>query len=136
MRVWARWVAATTVWCGAYTLVEWLFGAPVEISSNTQRLGGPFGSAAYLGAALCLLIPIAGWVAYDIVQPRGWRSLGGVGAVTCSIAVVGSGSRAAWTGLAVGGVVALIAIGRWRTALTVAGVIVIAVIAMAPRLET
>jgi hypothetical protein len=61
---------------GTYTAVEAVFGAPVEFVSASVRLGGPFGSAAYLGAALCLLLPLAGAAALDSDSPRSQGTTG------------------------------------------------------------
>jgi len=44
---------------GFYSLWELLFGPPIDVATTTRRLLGPFGSAAFLGAACCLLGPIS-----------------------------------------------------------------------------
>lgn len=94
---------------GLYCTVELIAGAPIEFVSNSSRLGGPFGSAAYLGAACCLLLPVALGAAIDGAGVRSWRIVGAVAAAGVAVAVVGSGSRAALVGLAVSG--AVIAVG-------------------------
>lgn len=76
---------------------------------STTRLGGPFGSAAYLGAAGALLVPLAAGVALDTATHRAWRFVAAVASTVGVIAVAGSGTRAAWVGLAVAGIVTLIA---------------------------
>jgi hypothetical protein len=136
VRVVMRWSVAATLWCGGYAIVEWWFGEPVDTSAVTSRLGGPFGSAAYFGAALCLLIPIAVGVGVDRSELIGWRVAGATAAVLATVALVGTGSRAAWIGLFVAAFVALVVIrpGR-RGVLIVAGAVMVCVAVMAPRLD-
>jgi len=98
---------------GIYCMVESVWRAPIEFLSNSSRLGGPFGSAAYLGAACCLLLPVAIGVACDTDEVRGWRLVGVAGSLTLAVAALGSGSRAALLGLAVAGV-AVIVVRRRR----------------------
>jgi len=102
-------IAAVTL--GIYCMVELVWRAPVEFVSNSSRLGGPFGSAAYLGAASCLLLPVAIGVACDTDEVRSWRLVGAAGSLTLAVAVLGSGSRAALVGLLVS-VVAMIVTRR------------------------
>lgn len=136
VRVVMRWAVVATLWCGGYAIVEWWFGQPVETSAVTSRLGGPFGSAAYFGAALCLLIPIATGVAADRSELKGWRIAAGVAAVSGTVAMVGTGSRAAWIGLFVAGCVALVvARPGWRAVLAVGGAVAVCVLVMLPRLH-
>ncbi len=80
------------------------------------RLGGPFGSAAYLGAAVCLLAPVTASAA--VVEQRAWRWAAGAATLGGFIAVVGSGTRAALVGLGVTG--ASIVAARHRVGGTVA----------------
>ncbi|MGB0113287.1 MAG: hypothetical protein WBP59_08725, partial [Ilumatobacteraceae bacterium] len=86
---------------GLYCVVEATFGAPVEFVSNSSRLGGPFGSAAYLGAACCLLGPVALSMAVDRGTSTAWRLTAGSAAALLTVAFVGSGSRAAFVGVLV-----------------------------------
>ena len=54
---------------GVWSLLELLLGeALIPIATDTQRLTGPFGSAAYLGAAVCLFVPVAVGVAVQVVD--------------------------------------------------------------------
>ena len=136
VRVVLRWCVVATRWCGGYAIVEWWFGQPVETSAVTSRLGGPFGSAAYLGAALCLLIPIAVGVAADRSEVTGWRVAGGAAAVMATIALVGTGSRAAWIGLSVSAfVVAVMIRPGWRCVLVATGAVAACFVVMLPRLD-
>ncbi len=92
---------------GVWAIAESFGIAPIDLGAATTRLGGPFGSAAYLGAAGALLVPLCTGVALDAGMHRAWRSVAGIAATIGVVAVAGSGTRAAWVGLAVGGIVAL-----------------------------
>ncbi len=132
----ARASVVAAAWLGSYSLWELLFGPPVAIGSVTRRLAGPFGSAAFLGAACCLLGPVALGVALDRAEDRRWRRLAALAAVLVAIATVGSGARAAWVGLAVAAVV-VAAAGRFtRRSVMWCGVgLAVAVAFVAPRLS-
>jgi O-antigen ligase len=108
-RTFARSGVVAAVLLGVYCTVEAAFGAPVDVVSHSSRLGGPFGSASYLGAACCLLLPLAIGIAADVGEQRPWRVAGAVASVIVAVGAVGSGSRAALVGLAVAGVVAVLA---------------------------
>jgi hypothetical protein len=84
------------LWCAWETLV----GQPIALGVTTSRLTGPFGSAALLGAAMCLLLPLAIALAVDHGAPRWWRVAAAVAALSGVAALIGSGARAAWAGLA------------------------------------
>lgn len=131
-----RWAVVAAVWCGGYALVERFAGRPVDYSGSSDRLGGPFGSAAYLGAAACLLLPLAIGVASDAGEGRTWRWSGGVAALLGGLALVGSGSRAAWVGLAVAGA-AVVVRRRLRPGplLLAAAGLGVALLLLAPRLD-
>jgi O-antigen ligase len=105
---------------GGYALVELLHGPPIALDATTGRLMGPFGSAAYFGAALCLLVPMAVAVAADRTERHLWRATAVFAAVSGTVAVLGTGSRAALVGLVAGGVVA---VGPSRRALIAAGTV-------------
>lgn len=128
---WRRWVVVAAVWCGAYTLIEAWWRQPIETSAVTDRLGGPFGSAAYLGAAVCLLIPISTTLAIDSRESTAWRVAAAFGALTCAVALVGSGSRAAWVGLGVAAVVAAVRFRPSLRQLGIAAAVAAAVVALA-----
>lgn len=91
----------TAAWItGGYALIEAVWGEPIALASDTERLGGPFGSPAMLGAACALLLPTVLGTALDGNLPR-WLRRAAIGsAVACLAALVGSGARAAWLGLA------------------------------------
>ena len=88
-----------------YAIWELVIGAPVEYVSNSSRLGGPYGSPAYLGAASCLFLPIAIGLAVSAAEARAWR----VGAAAVSmlliVAALGSGTRGSLIALFCAGVI-------------------------------
>ena len=121
---------------GLYSLWELLLGQPIAVGVSTRRLLGPFGSAAFLGAACCLLGPVALGLALDRLQARRWRWLGGSSAVLVTIAVVGSGTRAAWIGAMVAAVAVVAAVRpSLRTVMWCAAGLAVAVAIVAPRLH-
>lgn len=126
--------AVAAVWLGAYASVERWIGRPIDISTTTDRLGGPFGSAAYLGAACCLLVPIAAALAMDGCQPCAWRLVGAAGAALGAFALVGSGGRAAWLGMAVAAGVVVVVTRRRRLVVALAGLAALGTLVMLPRL--
>jgi hypothetical protein len=69
------------------------------------RLTGTLGSAAYLGAASALLLPICVGIAADDLAGRRLRLIAAAALVPLGVACLGSGARAAWIGLAVSGAV-------------------------------
>jgi putative inorganic carbon (HCO3(-)) transporter len=122
---------------GGYTLVELAFGEPIELDSVTSRLGGPFGSSAYLGAAACLLLPVAAAMAGRAATPGRWRALAGATALALLVALLGSGTRAAWIAIAVTGVVVVASrTHRFaiRTVVACGGALALATAAVATRL--
>lgn len=90
---------------GGYALAEIAGLEPVELLVESGRLGGPFGSPAYLGAAGTLLLPVAAGLALDGDERGGWRWAALAGAALLTVAVLGSQSRAALVGLAAAGLV-------------------------------
>lgn len=80
-------------------------GWTVRLTTTAPRLGSTFGSAAYLGAGLCLFAPMAAGVLGDGNEQRGWRVMGAMALAGAAFLLVGSGTRAALLGLAVAVVV-------------------------------
>lgn len=115
---------------GLYSLWELAFGPPIAIASNTSRLTGPFGSAAFLGAAACLLVPISTGVATSRVERRVWRWLGTVAAATGTVALLGSGARAAWLGTAAAALVLVVRLRPSRKAVLLGGAALVATLAV------
>lgn len=121
------------VWCAW----ELTFGPPVALAATTDRLSGSFGSAALLGAAICLLLPPTAALAADRNQQLRWRVFAMVAAASCTVAVIGSGARAAWLGLVVAGALVMWKVPRTRRPLAAAlGVIVVGVLIALPRVGT
>jgi O-antigen ligase len=121
---------------GAYAVLELLDAAPVALASSTSRLGGPFGSAAYLGAACALLVPIAVGAVVDGLGSRIWRIASGFSVVMGIVALVGSQTRAAWLGVAAAAVIAIVTVRPWLRRLRwiplAAGVLLVAVVIVSP----
>ena len=92
-RTLARAAVIATLVLGTWAVWERVVGAPIDIDSNTSRLTGPFGSAAYLGAAACLLVPISAGVALDRTTARRWRVAAVLATGLGSFALIGSGTR-------------------------------------------
>jgi O-antigen ligase len=131
----ARSAVVAALLLGTYCVWELVFGAPIEVSSLTRRLLGPFGSAAYLGAACCVLGPVAIGVAFQRANDHRWRWAGGAAAILVAVALVGSGTRAAWFGCAVTAVAAVVAVRpNGRSLLWCAVGAIAAVVIVAPRL--
>ncbi len=69
-----------------------------------DRLSGTLGSPAYLGAATALVLPALIGVTLDRSWSGWLRATAGAAAAGSTVALVGSGARAAWVGLAVAAV--------------------------------
>ena len=131
----ARAAVVAAACLGGYVLWEVAFGPPVAVAATTRRLLGPFGSAAFLGAACCLLGPVALGLAFDRSQSRRWRWIAAGSAVAVAVALVGSGTRAAWLGILVTVIVAWFAVRPpLRTIGWCAAGLVVALLVVAPRL--
>jgi O-antigen ligase len=131
----ARGVVLAALALGLYAMWELAFGRPIDVASPTRRLLGPLGSAAYLGAACCLLSPVALGLAMQQAHDRRWRMAGAVGAGMVVVALIGTGTRAAWLGAAVAAVaVAVAARPSRRTLLWGTFGLVAAMAMVAPRL--
>lgn len=122
----ARGMVVAGVGVGLAAATEAL-GAGPDVLDAGSRLGATFGSPAYLGAACCLLLPANLAVALDRAAPRAWRSAAAIGSATTTLAVLGSGARAAWVGLAAALVVTGVA-RRVRRRSAVAGAAGVAVV--------
>ena len=112
-------------------------GSPlIELTTNSSRLGGPFGSPAYLGAALCLLIPLSLSALADPGHSGGWRIAAGLSAASCVAVAVGTQTRAAWVGLAVAAAFTAPSWRRWVTRrkvlATALGLVFVALILLSP----
>jgi hypothetical protein len=104
----SHWVVVSGLALGLYTAVE-RWHPPIETGAATVRLGGPYGSASFLGAALCLILPVC--IATCVVsRSRPWRHGAAVSTALCVAALIGSGTRAALVALTITSVVAAVAV--------------------------
>ncbi len=135
-RIVLRGVVVASVGLGLWTVWELRIGPPIALGGDSDRLLGPFGSAAMLGAACCLVLPVCAGVALDAHEPRPWRAAATFGAATATIALVGSGTRAAWIGIGLAGV-ALVVVRRppRQLVLVASAGLVVALALLAPRLD-
>jgi len=118
------------VLAGGYAVLELAGAAPVDLAVDSSRLGGPFGSPAYLGAACALLLPIVVGAAVDGMGARAWRIAAVAGAVLGAVAAAGSQTRAAWVGLAVAAAFTLPRWWGWLHRTWLIGVAAVAVLAV------
>ncbi|HEX2153907.1 MAG TPA: O-antigen ligase family protein [Acidimicrobiia bacterium] len=120
-----------------YGLAEALGWAPVELSTTTNRIGSAYGSAAYLGAALCLLVPISAGVAMCADERPAWRLAAAVSVAGGLFLMAASGTQAVLVGLAAAALLTLPAWWVRRRAIVPAsfGAIVIVVLAVSPLSE-
>jgi len=84
---------------GVWSVAELCGWQPVALASS-DRLVGPTGSAAYLGAAMALLVPLSVGIAADAQWSLRARRLAALCAASGLVALIGSGARAAWVGAA------------------------------------
>jgi len=127
-------VVAAAGLAGAWALAEKLGWHATAVDAGS-RLIGSMGSAAYLGAAMALLVPITIGVALDRSWARRSRIAAVAAAALAMVALIGSGARAAWVGTIVGAAIVLIA--HWHRvrarpgrAALVAGAMVVAVLGL------
>lgn len=100
-RIVLRSVVVTSILVGAYALFEQLGVAGFASGFAGDRLGGPFGQPAFLGASMALVAPICVGMAVDRDVERMWRVSAWLGTAAALFAVLGSQARAAWIGLVV-----------------------------------
>lgn len=94
-----RWVVVSGIALGVYTMIE-RWHQLIETNSDSVRLGGLYGSASFLGAALCLILPVS--IAVSVGDDSAWwRRAAALSTALCIAALIGSGTRAAWLGLLV-----------------------------------
>lgn len=105
---------------GGWAFAELWGWTPLDLTGVTGRPGGPFGSSAYLGAAMALLAPPAWGLAFDASIRRRVRAFAVVGAALATVALVASGARAAWLGALVAAVAMVVRRGPTRRSAVVA----------------
>ncbi|HEV7527098.1 MAG TPA: O-antigen ligase family protein, partial [Acidimicrobiia bacterium] len=96
-----RGAAIAAVLLGAWCVLERMGWSLIDESFAGQRVGGPFGQPAYVGAAAVLFALLAAGVAFDRDESRGWRLVGGFGALLSGAALLLSQTRGAWVGVVV-----------------------------------
>lgn len=125
----ARGVVVALLGMTLYGIFEFVGIDPVQLTTTTGRLGATYGSAAYLGAALALFLPVAVGAASE--EPTGpWRWAAFVSVLGGVALLAGSGTRAALVGLVAA---AILSLPRWIGAMrsaVVCGVVVVLVTAM------
>jgi O-antigen ligase len=100
-RPWLQWGLVTAGFgVGAVATAEALGWEP-GVLDVASRLTGTFGSPAYLGAAVALLLPVCVGLAADRSLAPRLRLAAGIAAPLLVVAGFGSGARAAWLGLVV-----------------------------------
>lgn len=85
---------------GLVATAEALGWEPALLDVATGRLTATMGSAAFLGAVAALLVPAAVGAAVDRRLAVTLRAAAAVAATVLAVALVGSGARAAWVGIA------------------------------------
>ncbi len=105
-------LAAAGVGVGAVATAEALGWEPAELDVG-RRLTGTFGSAAYLGAATALLLPVLAGLAGDRALDGRLRAAAAAALPLLAVACLGSGARAAWFGLVIAAVVTAWARRAW-----------------------
>lgn len=119
------------LWIVAVSVATELSGAvPTPFDFPGSRLGGPFGTPAYLGAALVLFIPIA-LAMSESLGHRLWTWAARSGAIIGILILLGTQTRGALIGVAAAIAVAYPAWSRWATAhrLSIAaGAVIVAIV--------
>ncbi len=93
---------------GVWAAAEQLGWDPIRLTGVGDRPVSSLGSSAYLGALAALLVPACLGIAIDPRWQRSARRVGSMAAGAGVAALVLSGARAAWLGLAVVGVLGLV----------------------------
>ncbi len=104
-----RAITVATLGVGLYSIAEILEVGTLDQDFANDRIGGPWGQPAFLGAAMTLGIPLS--VAHAREEMGVARVLSTVAAGVGVIALLSSQSRAAWVGLGV--VVVMLLVLRW-----------------------
>jgi O-antigen ligase len=109
------WGCVAASWAvGLYVVWERVIGPPIALATKgtSSRVDGPFGSAVFLAAACCLLVPVSFGVARENRSWKRWVAIGG--GVLVLFAMVASGSRGPLVALV--GVGLLVVLGHGRRA--------------------
>ncbi len=98
----------STAIAGLWAILEKLDVGWFDSAFAGDRVGGPFGQPAFLGAAMVLLIPVCASRAFDPVAGRAARVLGGSSGLLGLVALGLSESRAAWVGFVLAVVILIV----------------------------
>lgn len=133
-----RAASAAAIGVSLYAIAQAAGIDPLEWSAyvDVSRARSTLGNAAFLGAYLALIVPIAGRLSLVQSEDRRWRVVHGAASVAGAIALLTTQTRGAWLG-AVGGIVVVAACEartlrdrrRRAAALVGAGVVVIVLLA-------
>ncbi|MGI8684952.1 MAG: O-antigen ligase family protein, partial [Acidimicrobiales bacterium] len=93
---------------GLWAAAEQLGWDPIRLTGSGTRPVSTVGSSAYLGALAALLVPACLGIAIDPRWQRSARRVAALAAAAGVTALVVSGARAAWLGLAAVGAVGLV----------------------------
>lgn len=93
---------------GLWAAAEQLGWEPIRLTGTGDRPVATLGSSAFLGGLSALLVPACTGIAVDPRWHRSGRRVAGSATAAGVIALVVSGARAAWLGLAVVGVSAVV----------------------------
>lgn len=112
-----RSTSTATIVLGIWAILEatdvTFFTDIFDLDFAGDRVGGPFGQPAFLGAAMTLAVPIAVGLSVDRSASSTWRSIGLAAAAVGALALVLAQSRAAWVGVFVAGACVVIRRERW-----------------------
>jgi O-antigen ligase len=124
----ARTVGTALLIGGAVVVVVGL-AQIVGVVEHHGRTTSTLGNAGFLGAYLCLLIPVAGSRVMSIAGRERWATVALLGGAV--VVLLGSGTRGAWIGVVVGFVVLGVLNGS-RMAAAEGAVIVVALLVAGP----
>lgn len=98
---------------GLWSILEARDIGPFDSSFANDRVGGPFGQPAFLGASMVLIVPLCAAVALDRVHHHAWRAGGVLGSALGLTALALSESRAAWVGAAIAALAVIVRRRSW-----------------------
>lgn len=108
-----RALTISAVLCGGYAVLELADIGGFASDFAGDRVGGPFGQPAFLGAAMVLAVPLCLSLALDRPTHTLWRIAGVAGSLLGTITLGVSQSRAAWVGAAVAASFVVLRRRRW-----------------------
>lgn len=109
---------------GLWAILEARGVSPFDSSFANDRVGGPFGQPAFLGASMVLIVPLSVALLVDRGHRWAWRAAGATGSALGLTTLALAESRAAWVGAAVAAVALVLRRRSWIVGF--AGVAVVA----------